>query len=58
MTGAVVGRLSGIGPAGGIAGTMLTGFVLISVVPVSVILIALGVVLLVASVLVDASMRD
>ncbi|RBM06256.1 hypothetical protein [Streptomyces sp. PT12] len=36
-TGTVMGRLSGIGTAGGIAGTVLTGFVLISVVPVSVI---------------------
>jgi spermidine synthase len=58
VTGTVVGRLSGIGTAGGIVGTVLTGFVLISVVPVSVILIVLGVVLLVAGVLVDASMRD
>lgn len=58
VTGTVVGRLSGIGTAGGIVGTVLTGFVLISVIPVSVILIALGVILLVAGVLVDASMRD
>ncbi|SOD62641.1 Spermidine synthase [Streptomyces zhaozhouensis] len=58
VTGTVVGRLSGIGTAGGIAGTVLTGFVLVSVVPVSVILIALGVLLLLAGVLVDASMRE
>ncbi|RBM24307.1 fused MFS/spermidine synthase [Streptomyces sp. PT12] len=57
-TGTVVGRLSGIGTAGGIAGTVLTGFVLISVVPVSVILIVLGLLLLVTGVLVDASTRD
>ncbi|WP_183091652.1 fused MFS/spermidine synthase [Streptomyces radicis] len=57
-TGTVVGRLSGIGTAGGIVGTVLTGFVLISVVPVSVILLALGALLLVTGVLVDASLRD
>ncbi|MFI9464155.1 fused MFS/spermidine synthase [Streptomyces xiamenensis] len=58
VTGTVVGRLSGVGTAGGIAGTVLTGFVLISVVPVSVILLVLGVVLVVAGVLVDVSVRD
>ncbi|WP_199742203.1 fused MFS/spermidine synthase [Streptomyces triticirhizae] len=58
VTGTVVGRLSGVGTAGGIAGTVLTGFVLVSVVPVSVILMGLGVVLLLAGVLVDASTRD
>ncbi len=58
VTGAVVGRLSGIGTAGGIAGTVLTGFVLISTVPVSVILIGLGVLLLVTGVLVGASLRE
>ncbi|MFD5316110.1 fused MFS/spermidine synthase [Streptomyces sp. NPDC127098] len=58
VTGTVVGRLSGIGTAGGIAGTVLTGFVLISLVPVSVILIGLGVLLVLTGVLVDASMRD
>ncbi|TDC64475.1 fused MFS/spermidine synthase [Streptomyces hainanensis] len=56
-TGTVVGRLSGIGTAGGIAGTVLTGFVLISVVPVSGILIGLGVLLVVTGVLVDAATR-
>ncbi|ARQ67512.1 fused MFS/spermidine synthase [Streptomyces marincola] len=58
VTGTVVGRLSGIGTAGGIAGTVLTGFVLISIVPVSAILIALGLLLLLTGVLVDASLRD
>ncbi|MDT0268854.1 fused MFS/spermidine synthase [Streptomyces sp. DSM 44915] len=57
-TGTVVGRLSGIGTAGGIAGTVLTGFVLVSVIPVSAILIGLGVLLVVSGVLVDASLRD
>ena len=49
-TGSVVGRLSGISTAGAIAGTVVTGFVLISAVPVSVILVGLGVVLLAVAV--------
>jgi spermidine synthase/MFS family permease len=56
-TGTVVGRLSGIGTAGAIAGTVVTGFVLISTVPVSVILVGLGVALLLAAVLVDLRVR-
>lgn len=56
-TGAVVGRLSGIGTAGGIAGTVVTGFVLISVVPVSAILLGLGVLLVLAAVAVDLRVR-
>lgn len=56
-TGSVVGRLSGIGTAGAIFGTVLTGFVLISRVPVSGILVGLGSLLLATSVLVQASAR-
>lgn len=41
-TGTVVGRLSGVGTLGAIVGTVITGFVLISRVPVSAILIGLG----------------
>ena len=41
-TGAVVGRLSGIGTLGGIAATFATGFVLVAVLPSSVILVATG----------------
>lgn len=41
-TGTVVGRLSGVGTVGAIAGTVLTGFVLLSRLPVSTILLALG----------------
>jgi spermidine synthase len=41
-TGAVVGRLSGIGTLGGIAATFVTGFLLIAVLPSSVILVATG----------------
>lgn len=56
-TGTVVGRLSGIGTVGAIAGTVLTGFVLVSVVPVSTILVGLGILLVVAAVVVDAGFR-
>ena len=48
-TGTVVGRLSAIGTAGAIAGTVVTGFVLITHVPVSGIMVGLGVLLVVAS---------
>ena len=56
-TGTVVGRLSGIGTVGAIAGTVVTGFVLISHVPVSGILVGLGSALVVASILVQAWRR-
>ncbi|MDZ5661528.1 fused MFS/spermidine synthase [Nocardioides sp. zg-1308] len=56
-TGTVVGHLSGIGTVGAIFGTVLTGFVLISRVPVSGILVGLGVLLLATSVVVQASGR-
>jgi len=56
-TGTVVGRLSGIGTIGAIAGTVLTGFVLVTLVPVSSILIGLGLALVVSSVLVDFRVR-
>lgn len=42
-TGAVVGRLSGIGTIGAIAATFVTGFLLIAVLPSSVILVGTGV---------------
>ncbi len=56
-TGTVVGRLSGIGTVGAIAGTVVTGFVLISRVPVSGILVGLGIALVVTSVLVQLQGR-
>lgn len=56
-TGTVVGRLSGIGTVGAIAGTVITGFVLISHVPVSGILVGLGIALVVTSVLVQVHSR-
>jgi spermidine synthase len=52
-TGTVVGRLSGIGTVGAIAGTVVTGFVLISRVPVTGVLVGLGIVLLATSVIVQ-----
>jgi len=52
-TGAVVGRLSGVGTAGAIVGTVLTGFVLISRVPVTAIMVGLGVLLVLAGLLVE-----
>lgn len=56
-TGTVVGRLSGIGTTGAIAGTVLTGLVLITHVPVSAILVGLGVLLVMASVAVEIRVR-
>jgi hypothetical protein len=41
-TGTVVGRLSGIGTLGAIAATFITGFVLVAMVPTTVILLGLG----------------
>jgi spermidine synthase len=52
-TGTVVGRLSGAGTVGAIVGTVLTGFVLVSRLPVSGILIGLGTLLVVGSALVE-----
>jgi spermidine synthase len=51
QTGTVVGRLSGIGTVGAIFGTVVTGFVLVSRVPVSGILVGLGAALVVGSAL-------
>ncbi len=52
-TGTVVGRLSGAGTVGAIVGTVVTGFVLVSRLPVSTILIGLGSALVVGSALVE-----
>lgn len=56
-TGTIVGRLSGIGTVGAIVGTVLTGFVLITHVRVSVILVGLGVLLVVAGALLEIRIR-
>ncbi|WP_338781465.1 fused MFS/spermidine synthase [Streptomyces sp. DG1A-41] len=52
-TGTVVGRLSGVGTVGAIVGTVVTGFVLVSRLPVSGILIGLGTLLVLGSALVE-----
>ena len=54
-TGTVVGRLSGIGTAGAVVGTVVTGFVLVSRVPVTGIMVGLGLALVVAAVAVEAA---
>lgn len=56
-TGTIVGRLSGIGTVGAIVGTVLTGFVLISHVRVSAILVGLGVLLAVGAALFELRRR-
>ena len=58
QTGRVVGRLSGIGTVGAIVGTVVTGFILISRVPVSGIMIGLGITLIVAAVAVELRFRS
>ena len=56
-TGTVVGRLSGIGTVGAIFGTVVTGFVLISRVPVTGIMVGLGLLLLLAAIVVEIGVR-
>jgi spermidine synthase len=51
-TGETVGRLSAVGTLGALAGTFLTGFVLLAALPTSRLLLAVGVLLLVAGALV------
>ena len=57
QTGTVVGRLSGVGTVGAIAGTVVTGFVLISRLPVSGILVGLGVLLVLSGAVVEWRIR-
>jgi spermidine synthase len=56
-TGTVVGRFSGIGTTGAIFGTVVTGFVLISRVPITAIMVGLGLILLGAAVAVEIGVR-
>jgi spermidine synthase len=56
-TGTVVGRLSGIGTVGAIAATFATGFLLVAVLPSSVILVVTGAVTAVAGVAVGVLLR-
>lgn len=53
-TGTVVGRLSGLGTVGSIVATFGTGFVLVAMVPTTVILLGLGAVLVATGLLVVA----
>jgi spermidine synthase len=57
QTGSVVGRLSSIGTLGAIAATFVTGFVLVAFLPSSVILVATGVVTVVAGLAVLVLLR-
>jgi len=56
-TGSVVGRLSGIGTLGGIVATFATGFVLVAVLPGSVILVGTGVVVIAAGLVLAVLLR-
>lgn len=56
QTGSVVGRYSAIGTTGAIAGSFVTGFVLVSAVPTRPIVIALGVALIAAGVIMAAAL--
>jgi spermidine synthase len=56
-TGSVVGRLSGIGTLGAIAATFATGFLLVAVLPSSVILVATGLLTLAVGVAVGLLLR-
>lgn len=56
-TGTVVGTLSGISTAGAIVGTVITGFVLISAVPVTWIMVGLGVLLVLSALAVEIGIR-
>lgn len=56
-TGTVVGRLSALGTLGALAGTFLTGFVLISALPTSRVLLVLGAVLVVVGVALTLLLR-
>jgi spermidine synthase len=55
--GMVVGRLSAVGTAGAIFGTILTGFVLLALLPTSTIVISLGVSLILGGAAVSAWLR-
>jgi len=56
-TGTVVGRLSGISTAGAIFGTVLTGLILVALVPVTAILVSLGILLVLASAALEVAIR-
>ena len=57
-TGSVVGRLSALGTAGAIVGTFLTGFLLVAAFPTRPIVLAVGVALVLAGLLVSVRLRS
>lgn len=57
-SGTVVGRLSAVGTAGALAGTFLTGYVLLGVVPVRPLIAATGVLLVLLGLLVAVRLRS
>jgi spermidine synthase len=56
-TGSVVGRLSAIATAGAILGTLVTGFLLVAALPVSRIVLGVGLALVVAGVVLSVRLR-
>src|SRR5215213_9815042 len=56
-TGTVVGQVAGIDTAGAIVGTVVTGFVIISRVPVGGIMVGLGAALVIAAAVVEVKVR-
>src|SRR4051794_41848082 len=56
-TGAVVGRLSGLGTLGAIVGTFVTGFLLVEAFPTSAVVLAVGAVLVAAGVVLTVRVR-
>jgi spermidine synthase len=56
-TGRVVGRLSALGTAGAIFGTFVTGFVLVSALPTTPIVVGLGVALVIVGALLAVALR-
>ncbi|MEU8222527.1 fused MFS/spermidine synthase [Kribbella sp. NPDC048915] len=57
QTGTVVGRLSAYATVGGIVGTVLTGFLFVSTVPISTIVLALGGVLVLVGIVLTLMLR-
>ncbi|MBY3554286.1 fused MFS/spermidine synthase [Modestobacter lapidis] len=56
-TGSVVGRLSGIGTIGGIVATFATGFLLVAILPSSVILVGTGLLVVLAGLVLAVLLR-
>lgn len=57
VTGSIVGRLSALGTVGAIAGTFVTGFVLVAAWPTTPILIGVAIAVIAAGVVVDLARR-